>query len=77
MNGTTFNIPEGKCWLQLDSPQSSPALGIQVGGTTTAITTPTAATPITPIYTLDGVRVSEMQPGRIYIVAGHKVLKLK
>lgn len=77
MDGVEFLIPEGKCWLQPDQPQSAPALGIQVGGTTTAITTPTAATPITPIYTLDGVRVSEMQPGRIYIVAGHKVLKLK
>ena len=69
MDGVEFLIPEGKCWLQPDQPQSAPALGIQVGGTTTAITT--------PIYTLDGVRVSEMQPGRIYIVAGHKVLKLK
>lgn len=77
MNGTTFNIPEGKCWLQPDQPQSAPALGIQVGGTTTAITTPTAAPATTPIYTLDGVRVSDMQPGRIYVVAGHKVLKLK
>ena len=77
MNGTTFNIPEGKCWLQPDQPQSAPALGIQVGGTATAITTPTAATAPTPIYTLDGVRVSDMQPGRIYIVGGHKVLKLK
>lgn len=77
MGGTAFNIPEGKCWLQTDAPQAAPALGIQVGGTTTAITGPTAATPTTPIYTLDGVRVSEMQPGRIYVVAGHKVLKLK
>lgn len=77
MNGTTFNIPEGKCWLQPDQPQSAPALGIQVCGTATAITTPTVTPATTPIYTLDGVRVSEMQPGRIYIVAGHKVLKLK
>ncbi len=77
MNGTAFNIPEGKCWLQTPQPQSAPALGIQVGGTATAITTPTVAPTATPIYTLDGVRVSDMQPGRIYIVGGHKVLKLK
>lgn len=77
MNGTTFNIPEGKCWLQPDQSQSAPALGIQVGGTATAITTPTITPTATPIYTLDGVRVSDMQPGRIYIVGGHKVLKLK
>lgn len=77
MNGTTFNIPEGKCWLQPDQSQSAPALGIQVGGTATAITTPTITPTATPIYTLDGVRVSDMQPGRIYIVNGHKVLKLK
>ena len=77
MDGVEFLIPEGKCWLQPDQPQSAPALGIQVGGTTTAITTPTATPATTPIYTLDGVRGSEMQPGRIYIVAGHKVLKLK
>lgn len=77
MDGVEFLIPEGKCWLQPDQPQSTPALGIQVGGTTTAITTPTAPPATTPIYTLDGVRGSEMQPGRIYIVAGHKVLKLK
>lgn len=77
MDGVEFLIPEGKCWLQPDQPQSTPALGIQVGGTTTAITTPTAPPATPPIYTLDGVRGSEMQPGRIYIVAGHKVLKLK
>ena len=77
MKGTAFSIPEGKCWLQPDQPQSAPALGIQVGGTATAITTPTVTPSATPIYTLDGVRVSDMQPGRIYIVGGHKVLKLK
>lgn len=77
MDGVEFLIPEGKCWLQPDQPQSAPALGIQVGGTTTAIPPPTAIPATTPIYTLDGVRGSEMQPGRIYIVAGHKVLKLK
>lgn len=77
MDGVEFLIPEGKCWLQPDQPQSTPALGIQVGGTTTAITTPTAPPATTPIYTLDGVQGSEMQPGRIYIVGGHKVLKLK
>ena len=77
MNGTAFSIPEGKCWLQTEQPQSGPALGIQVGGTATAITTPTATATATPIYTLDGVRVSDMQPGRIYIVAGHKVIKVK
>ena len=77
MDGVEFLIPEGKCWLEMPAAQASaPQYGIQIG-TTTGITAPTAAPVTTPIYTLDGVRVSEMQPGRIYVVAGHKVLKLK
>lgn len=77
MDGVEFLIPEGKCWLEMPAAHASaPQYGIQIG-TTTGITAPTAAPVTTPIYTLDGVRVSEMQPGRIYVVAGHKVLKLK
>ena len=78
MDGVEFLIPEGKCWLEMPAAQASaPQYGIQIG-TTTAITAPTtAATPHGKIYTLDGKQVKTMQPGGIYIVAGHKVLKLK
>lgn len=78
MDGVEFLIPEGKCWLEMPAAQASaPQYGIQIG-TTTGITAPTtAANAHGTIYTLDGKEVKTMQPGGIYIVAGHKVLKLK
>lgn len=78
MDGVEFLIPEGKCWLEMPSAQTSaPQYGIQIG-TTTAITTPTtSANAHGKIYTLDGKQVKTMQPGGIYVVNGKKVLKIK
>ena len=82
MNGTEFSIPEGKCWLSIDTPQAASAYGLQVGGTT-GVNTPNtpntigAAAKPAPIYSLDGCRVTQPQLGQIYIVGGRKVLKIK
>lgn len=78
MDGVEFLIPEGKCWLEMPSAQTSaPQYGIQIG-TTTGITAPTtSASAHGKIYTLDGKEVKTMQPGGIYVVNGKKVLKIK
>lgn len=78
MDGVEFLIPEGKCWLEMPSAQTSaPQYGIQIGATT-GITAPTTApTAHGKIYTLDGKEVKTMQPGGIYVVNGKKVLKIK
>lgn len=78
MDGVEFLIPEGKCWLEMPSAQTSaPQYGIQIG-TTTAITAPTTSVSAHgKIYTLDGKVVKTMQPGSIYVVNGKKVLKIK
>lgn len=78
MDGVEFLIPEGKCWLEMPSAQTSaPQYGIQIG-TTTGITAPTtSASAHGKIYTLEGKEVKTMQPGGIYVVNGKKVLKIK
>ncbi len=79
MDGQEFNIPEGKCWLQVESEKASSAFfGLIFDDTPAGISSAVATTPAAKaIYTLDGMRVSEMQPGRIYVVGGQKILKLK
>lgn len=78
MDGQTFNIPEGKCWMELPAmPAAAPFYGIQIGDDATAITAPhSVPSPHTPVFTLDGKRVATMQPGGIYVVNGKKVLKI-
>lgn len=78
MDGQTFNIPEGKCWMELPAmPAAAPFYGIQIGDDATAITAPHFTLSLnTPVFTLDGKRVTTMQPGGIYVMNGKKVLKI-
>lgn len=78
MDGQTFNIPEGKCWMELPAMQASaPFYGILIGDDATGITAPHfVPSPHTPVFSLDGKRVTTMQPGGIYVVNGKKVLKI-
>lgn len=73
-----YDIPEGKCWLKVENDKAASAsYALSFGDTHTGIATvPTAASTPKAIYTLDGIRVSEMQPGCIYVVDGQKILKL-
>ena len=78
MEGQTFNIPEGKCWMELPAMQAAaPFYGIQIGDAATAITAPhSVPSPHTHVFSLDGKRVTTMQPGGIYVMNGKKVLKI-
>ena len=79
MDGQEFNIPEGKCWLEVETAQAASAsFGLVFDDTPASISSVLATSPASKaVYTLDGVRVSDMQPGRIYVVGGQKILKLK
>lgn len=78
MDGQTFNIPEGKCWMELPAMQASaPFYGILIGDDATGITAPhSVPSSHTPVFSLDGKRVTTMQPGGIYVMNGKKVLKI-
>ena len=78
MDGQTFNIPEGKCWMELPAMQAAaPFYGILIGDAATAITAPhSVPSPYTHVFSLDGKRVTTMQLGGIYVMNGKKVLKI-
>ena len=76
VNGQTFTIPSGRCWVETPSNEAR-ELGITIG--TTGITQRTSApnTKDAICYDLQGRRVDHPQVGRIYIIGGQKVLKIK
>lgn len=77
MGGQQFNIPAGKCWLQVPSQQEAAEFRISINHET-AITSPMqTSNTVTPAYTLDGKQVEHMESGKVYVVNGHKILKLK
>lgn len=77
MDNQEFNIPAGKCWLQVTTPQKAAAYGIRIDATTSISTTPQTATATPQAYTLDGKRAESMEPGKVYVVDGRKILKIK
>ena len=76
VNGQTFTIPSGRCWVETPS-NGARELGITIG--TTGITQRTSAlnTKDAICYDLQGRRVDQPQIGHIYIIGGRKVLKIK
>ncbi len=77
-NGVAFTMPANKAWLALPSAEVANIsyLKLKKDGNTTGIESVEAAeeTNDGAIYTLQGVRVSDMSQKGIYIVNGKKVL---
>ena len=73
INGTTFAIPEGHCWITI--PTSARAL-LELSQETTAIKAiQTEKATDAELYSLDGKRISNPKPGTIYISKGKKLIK--
>lgn len=67
-----LTIPAGKCWLNIASPLKV----ISISRGTTGIDATVPVMNSEEVYTLDGKRVTNPQPGNIYVVNGEKVIKL-
>lgn len=81
MSGQTFEIPAGKCWVKPTIYNGAKYMEMVIDDGTTGIDSAecsNGATQQEPVfYSLDGKRVENPLPGKIYIVDGQKVLKLK
>lgn len=71
--GDSFSVPAGKCWLEL--PESSAKSLSFTFEDETGIDTVRPAVKTSDIYLIDGRRVSELQPGKLYIKGGAKYVK--
>lgn len=71
--GDSFSVPAGKCWLEL--PESSAKALSFTFEDETGIDTVRPAVKTSDIYLIDGRRVSEPQPGKLYIKGGAKYVK--
>lgn len=81
MSGQTFEIPAGKCWVEPTFSNGVKYMEMVIDNGTTGIGSAecsNGASQHEPVfYSLDGKRVENPLPGKIYIVDGQKVLKLK
>lgn len=81
MSGQTFEIPAGKCWVKPTIYNGAKYMEMVIDDGTTGIGSAecsNGAAQQEPVYySLDGKRVENPLPGKIYIVDGQKVLKLK
>lgn len=81
MSGQTFEIPAGKCWVEPTIYNGAKYMEMVIDDGTTGIGSAecsNGAAQQEPVYySLDGKRVENPLPGKIYIVDGQKVLKLK
>ena len=81
MSGQTFEIPAGKCWVEPTFTNGPQCMEMVIDDGTTGIDSAecsNGAAQHEPVfYSLDGKRVENPLPGKIYIVDGQKVLKLK
>ena len=75
INGESFTIPEGRCWVVVPSA-SRPAFALD-RSTTGISVKQNDMTKSNDIFDLQGRRVSSPEAGRIYVIDGRKVLKLK
>lgn len=78
VNGQTFTIPAGKCWLSaFDASGASVAMRF-TGGVTgiegVCLDSPTGIEADQTMYDLEGRRVENPLPGRVYIKGGKKVM---
>ena len=81
MSGQPFEIPAGKCWVEPTFTNGPQCMEMVIDDGTTGIDSAecsNGAAQHEPVfYSLDGKRVENPLPGKIYIVDGQKVLKLK
>ena len=81
MAGNKFEIPAGKCWVEPTFTNGPQYMEMVIDDGTTGIGSAECSNGIAqhePVfYSLDGKRVENPLPGKIYIVDGQKVLKLK
>lgn len=81
MSGQPFEIPAGKCWVMPTFSNGAKYMEMVIDDGTTGIGSAAgsdkAAKQQPVYYSLDGKRVENPLPGKIYIVGGQKVLKLK
>lgn len=81
MSGQTFEIPAGKCWVEPTIYNGAKYMEMVIDDGTTGIGSiecSNGAAQHEPVYySFDGKRVENPLPGKIYIVDGQKVLKLK
>lgn len=71
---STFTIPAGKCWVTM--PEAGvKSLGFAIADETAITTAESKRMESEEIYTLQGVKVTKMLPGNIYIKGGKTVLK--
>jgi hypothetical protein len=73
INGTTFAIPAGHCWITVSSSART-LLGMSQETTAIKAVQAEEATEA-ELYSLDGKRVSNPKPGTLYISNGKKLLK--
>lgn len=81
MSGQTFEIPAGKCWVEPTFSNGAKYMEMVIDDGTMGIGSAecsNGAAQQEPVYfSLDGKRVENPLSGKIYIVDGQKVLKLK
>lgn len=73
--GMTFDVPVGKCFLKIPEESQAPGYRFVIDGET-GLVLPSfeEKSSVDVIYNLQGQRVTETQPGNIYIINGKKVL---
>ena len=73
--GMTFNVAVGRCFLKIPEESQAPGYRFVIDGET-GLVLPSfeEKSSVDVIYNLQGQRVTETQPGNIYIINGKKVL---
>lgn len=73
--GDNFNIPAGKCWVNIDGGSARERLGFKVENSLTGISNVAESADANAIYTLSGVRVKSAAAPGLYVVNKKKVMK--
>ena len=74
-DGDEFNIPAGKCWVNIDGGSARERLGFKIENSLTGISNVAESSDANAIYTLSGLRVKDAAAPGIYVVNKKKVLK--
>lgn len=74
-----FVIPAGKCWFFYYTGDDAKSLDLKIEDAAgiKGVETTVGGNSSEPVYTLSGIRVSNPQPGQVYVKGGRKVLRIK